>query len=161
MNIQGSEGVVDDVFKDTWIDSLERQAERNEQLYDMANEFGIANELSRISLPLSTYTQWFWKIDLRNFFHFLKLRLDVHAQNEIRLYAEAMFKLVKEKFPMACEAFEDYMLYAETFSKQEMLYMSDYFRLLKAGYPPPNPNDYGLANLEYNEFENKMKKWNK
>jgi thymidylate synthase (FAD) len=81
---------------------------------------GVSREIARTILPISTYTKWYWKVDLRNLFHFLHLRLDLHAQYETRQYAEAMYKLIKPVVPIACEAFENYILNAKTFSMQEM-----------------------------------------
>lgn len=81
---------------------------------------GVARELARIALPLSLYTEWYWKIDLHNLFHFLRLRLDPHAQYEIRAYAEVMGKLTKEVVPLAWEAFEDYILQAVSFTAPEL-----------------------------------------
>ncbi|MBP9837188.1 MAG: FAD-dependent thymidylate synthase [Proteobacteria bacterium] len=72
----------------------------------------MRRELARINLPVSLYTEWYWKIDLHNLLHFLKLRLDSHAQYEIRVFAEAMAEIVKEKVPLAWKAFEDYSLNA-------------------------------------------------
>jgi thymidylate synthase (FAD) len=77
---------------------------------------GLARELARIALPLSTYTQWYWKVDLHNLLHFLRLRADPHAQYEIRAYAEVMCDLVKAWVPHAWEAFEDYRLGGAAFS---------------------------------------------
>jgi thymidylate synthase (FAD) len=71
---------------------------------------GLARELARIALPLSAYTQWYWKVDLHNLLHFLALRADAHAQYEIRVYADAIGELVKAWTPLAWEAFEDYRL---------------------------------------------------
>lgn len=85
---------------------------------------GVARELARINLPLSAFTRWYWKIDLRNLFNFLKLRLDPHAQMEIRVYAEAMAEIVKQVCPLAYEAFEDYHLHAMTFSRQELVVLA-------------------------------------
>ncbi len=69
---------------------------------------GLARELARMTLPLSTYTQWYWKIDLHNLLHFLALRADSHAQYEIRAYADAMLDVVRRWVPVTCQAFEDY-----------------------------------------------------
>ena len=80
----------------------------------------LARELARILLPVANYTECIWKMDLNNFFHFVKLRSDSHAQREIRDYSDAMYELVKPYFPLCCEAFEDYVRDAVTFSKQEM-----------------------------------------
>ena len=88
--------------------------------YDNLLEEDIARELARTVLPVANYTECIWKIDLHNFFHFVKLRSDSHAQREIRDYADAMYELVKPNFPICCEAFEDYRQDAVTFSKQEM-----------------------------------------
>ena len=80
----------------------------------------LTKEVARAVLPVANYTECIWKIDLHNFFHFVKLRADKHAQREIQDYANAMYELVKPKFPLCCEAFEDYSRDAVTFSKQEM-----------------------------------------
>lgn len=85
----------------------------------LADGLGVSRELARAALPVSIYTQWVWKIDLHNLFHFLALRLHPHAQAEIRVFAEAMAEFVKSWVPLAWEAFEDYRLHAETFSRQE------------------------------------------
>ena len=68
---------------------------------------GLSKELARTVLPLGTYTEWFWQNDLHNTLHFLKLRLDPHAQYEIRVYAEAMLELLKPLFPTIIEAWEE------------------------------------------------------
>ena len=69
---------------------------------------GLARELARMNLPLNFYTQWYWKIDLHNLFHFLNVRADAHAQYEIRVYAEMMLDLVAKWVPLAHGAFMDY-----------------------------------------------------
>lgn len=69
---------------------------------------GLARELARMNLPVSLYTQWYWKIDLHNFLHFLALRGDAHAQYEIRVYAEALLEVVKQWVPLTHAAFVDY-----------------------------------------------------
>jgi thymidylate synthase (FAD) len=79
---------------------------------------GLARELARMNLTLNTYTQWYWKIDLYNLFHFLSLRADPHAQYEIRAYADAMLRTVEAWVPVACQAFRDYRLGAATLSAQ-------------------------------------------
>jgi thymidylate synthase (FAD) len=71
---------------------------------------GLARELARMVLPTNTYTQWYWKIDLYNLFHFLALRADPHAQYEIRVYAEKMLEVVEKWVPLAAEAFRDYRM---------------------------------------------------
>jgi len=66
---------------------------------------GLTRELSRVVLPLNSYTQWYWKIDLHNLMHFLALRFDEHAQYEIRVYAEIMMNIMKKWVPLTYEAF--------------------------------------------------------
>ena len=80
----------------------------------------VARELARINLPLSLYTEMYWQIDLHNLFHFLRLRLDAHAQYEIRVYGEVMAELARAVAPLAYRAFEEHILYAKTFSRSEM-----------------------------------------
>lgn len=88
---------------------------KNEQasIYGNYNSFiekDVARELARINLPLSLYTQWYWQIDLHNLFHFLRLRLDSHAQLEIRKYGEVMADIVKAVAPISYKAFEEHIL---------------------------------------------------
>jgi thymidylate synthase (FAD) len=82
-------------------------------------DLGVARELARNNLPLSLYTEWYWQIDLHNLFHFLRLRMDPHAQYEIRVYAEAMARCAKAVAPLAYEAFEEHVLDSVTFSRAE------------------------------------------
>jgi thymidylate synthase (FAD) len=79
---------------------------------------GLARELARMNLTLNTYTQWYWKTDLHNLFHFCALRADAHAQYEIRVYADAILDMVKDWVPAAYGAFRDYRLGAVTLSAQ-------------------------------------------
>ena len=71
-------------------------------------ETGLARELARMNLTLNTYTQWYWKTDLLNLMNFLRLRVDLHAQYEIRAYADAMLDTLKKWVPITYEAFMDY-----------------------------------------------------
>lgn len=80
----------------------------------------VARELARIDLPLSTYTQWYWKIDLHNLMHFLSLRVDDHAQWEIREYARVIAGILKRVAPISYEAWIDYDLCGERFSAAEL-----------------------------------------
>ena len=79
---------------------------------------GLARELARMNLTLNTYTQWYWKIDLYNLFHFLALRADTHAQYEIRAYAEAILQTVAAWVPLAHQSFLDYRMNGATLSAQ-------------------------------------------
>lgn len=78
--------------------------------YLALSEQGVARELARMALPVSVYTEWYWKCDLHNIFHFLSLRMDPHAQLEIQAFARAMYELIKPIMPECCQAFEDYRL---------------------------------------------------
>jgi thymidylate synthase (FAD) len=80
---------------------------------------GVARELARSNLPLSLYTEWYWQIDLHNLFHFLRLRMDAHAQYEIRVYAEVMAQCAQAVAPIAYEAFEEHILGSVSFSRAE------------------------------------------
>ena len=81
---------------------------------------GIARELARVNLPLSMYTQWYWQMDLHNLLHFLELRMDSHAQWEIREYANAIAQITRAVAPMAYDAFERHRLYGHHFSSEEL-----------------------------------------
>jgi thymidylate synthase (FAD) len=73
---------------------------------------GVSRELARIGLPVNMYTEWYWKCDLHNILRFLSLRMDAHAQEEIRVYAQAMWNLLEPIVPITMEAFRDYELNA-------------------------------------------------
>ena len=81
---------------------------------------GLARELARMNLSLNFYTQWYWKVDLQNFMHFLSLRADAHAQYEIRIYAEAMLDVLKRWVPLTAEAFDQHRMHAVTLSKNAL-----------------------------------------
>lgn len=85
---------------------------------EQAGTDGISRELARMSLSLNYYTQWYWKIDLHNLMHFLRLRADHHAQYEIRVYADLIAEITKAWLPITYEAFEDYRLGAASLSRQ-------------------------------------------
>ena len=113
----------------------------------------LAREVARINLPLSTYTEWYWKIDLHNLFHFLQLRLDSHSQYEIRVYAEAMAEMVAPIVPIAWEAFEDFRLNAMTFSAQELRAIATLLR------PAEDANSHEFkTSREATEFLDKISK---
>jgi len=88
--------------------------------YQQLLDTGLAREVARINLPVSNYTEWYWKIDLHNLFHFLRLRLDSHAQYEIRVYSQAIAEIVRHIVPVAWEAFEDYAVHSVRFSRLEV-----------------------------------------
>ncbi len=93
------------------------------EMYDNYTEYiqgGMAKEIARINLPLAIYTEWYITFDLHNLFHFLKLRMDNHAQYEVRVYADAKYNLIKDIVPFACEAFEKHVINGRKFSGDEM-----------------------------------------
>jgi thymidylate synthase (FAD) len=98
------------------IDRLQRAAYC---VYTELLRMGVARELARLVLPVSIYTEWYWKIDLHNLFHFLRLRMDPHAQAEIREYAKVIAAVVRDGWPLAWEAFEDYALSQISLSRAE------------------------------------------
>ncbi len=108
---------------------------------------GLARELARMNLTLNTYTQWYWKIDLHNLFHFLSLRADSHAQYEIRVYAEAMLEIVAAWVPLATQAFRDYRLGAQSFSAPMLAVL----RRMLAGEVVEQPQS-GLSAREWREM---------
>ena len=133
--------------------------------YQVLLEHDLSREVARALLPVANYTECIWKIDLHNFFHFVKLRSDSHAQREIRDYADAMYELVKPNFPLCCEAFEDYIQGATTFSKQEMGVIKELLEYAdtKAALAGMSVKDVGvleskLGKRESKEFLEKIRK---
>jgi thymidylate synthase (FAD) len=110
---------------------------------------GIARELARINLPLSLYTEWYWQIDLHNLFHFLSLRLDAHAQREIRLYAEVLFEIAKKVAPRCCGSFARHTLGGVSFSQEE-------FSELKRRLKGDTIEASALTGKALERFENKI-----
>lgn len=134
-NKQGREGPLSPEESGRVLELLKQDAERAFDDYDeMIDEDGIrlSRELARINLPLSTYTQMYWKIDLHNLLNFLRLRMDAHAQYEIRVFAEAIGRIVADACPMAWDAFREYRLEAMQLSAKEIVALRD----ILAGHAP-------------------------
>jgi thymidylate synthase (FAD) len=112
---------VEDALADQVLSILEADQKRSYENYEKLLELGIARELARIDLPLSMYTEWYWQMDLHNLFHFLQLRLDEHAQYEIRVYAQTILEMIKKVCPIAVEAFEEHKVGGLAFSASEMV----------------------------------------
>lgn len=110
---------VDDETAEKVIAMLEEDHRRIFETYHALLGMGIAREIARIDLPLSLYTEFYWQMDLHNLFHFLKLRLDGHAQYEIRCYAETILEIIKSVCPVAAEAFENHKVTSVTLSGKE------------------------------------------
>ncbi|SMH35220.1 FAD-dependent thymidylate synthase [Maritimibacter sp. HL-12] len=109
---------------------------------------GLARELARMNLPANIYTQWYWKVDLHNLFHFLRLRADPHAQYEIRVYAEAIAAVVADWVPFAYGAFEDYRMGGATLSATAL----DCVRRMVKGETVTQETS-GMSKGEWREFE--------
>jgi len=125
-----------------------RAYDHYEAMLSQDGQQGLARELARMNLPANIYTQWYWKCDLHNLFHFLRLRADPHAQYEIRAYAEALCDVVKDWVPAAWEAFEDYRLNAVQFSGKGMEALR---RMLRG--EAVTREDVGMSAGEWREFE--------
>ena len=120
-NKQGSEDSDDlePYKKGAILDLIVNHTISSYDIYQQILGTGLTRELSRIILPTSNFTEMVWKIDLKNFLHFVKLRMDEHAQEEIRKLANLMYEMVKDFFPLTCEAFEDYTLNSIKLSRVE------------------------------------------
>ena len=115
------------------------------------SSMGIARELARMNLTLNTYTQWYWKIDLNNLLHFLKLRADAHAQYEIRVYADIILDIVKKWVPITYEAFEDYRVGGTQLSAKEILILK---KIIKG--ETVDPDAEGISKREWGELQKKF-----
>lgn len=100
-------------------------SERQYNTYERLVDGGLGKELARTGLPLSMYTEWYWKIDVHNLLHFLSLRMDAHAQKEIRDYAMLMFEIMENIAPVTMEAFKDYVLDAIRLTGPELRALQD------------------------------------
>lgn len=135
-------------LQDKVIELLKADQKRVYQSYEEMIEDDIARELARINLPLSLYTEWYWQMDLKNMFHFLKLRMDSHAQWEIQEYGRAMATVVKAVCPLAYASFERHMLNGARFSSDEIAAI----KTMLAGQANP------LEGRRLAEFESKLNK---
>jgi thymidylate synthase (FAD) len=120
VNNQGRGAVLEGAEAARVLEMLKSDAGRSydhyEAMLSQEGQQGLARELARMNLPMNIYTQWYWKTDLHNLFHFLRLRADAHAQYEIRVYAEAIAEAVRDWVPLAFAAFEDYRMGGVTLS---------------------------------------------
>ncbi|WP_457556660.1 FAD-dependent thymidylate synthase [Candidatus Harpocratesius sp.] len=131
--------------------------------YNSYLNMGVAREIARINLPLSLYTTFAFKMDIRNLLHFLTLRTDPHAQFEIRQYALIMEKMVEKYFPLVIEAWRDYQKNALNFSKPELKILKEILQenmdIKKKvhDYIEKKQNSIQLAKLEQIEFMDKIR----
>ncbi len=129
-------------------DDASRCYDHYEEMISQDGQQGLARELARMNLPANVYTQWYWKVDLHNLFHFLRLRADAHAQYEIRVYAEAICGMVRDWVPAAYAAFEDYRMGGATLSGKAL----DCLRRMLAGETVTQESS-GMSKGEWREFE--------
>lgn len=142
-NRQGSSGYLS-TEAGTQLTEDERQLHRMvRQIYDARLEAGVAREQARKDLPLATYTEAYWKIDLHNLLHFLSLRMDSHAQEEIRKYSTVIgHEIVSKLFPLVWEAFVDYRVEGLFLSRLEQGVLT---RLAQSGAAAPYSAEQFLA----------------
>lgn len=129
--------------------------------YEALIEEGVTRELSRVAAPVGAYTEMYWKIDLNNLLHFLNLRTDPHAQEEIRVYADIMAAMVKEEFPLVYEAWVDFQVSSITFTGPEIRHLQGHRELrnfLKENDPVRTELDHttNLSDREKQEFLKKI-----
>jgi len=146
VNRQGGDEPIGELTAKEFCDYLDK-VEQSYADYQKLIDKGVARELARIGLPVNVYTEWYWKIDLHNLFHFLSLRMDAHAQQEIRDYANAMFALVQPIVPIASEAFLDYQIGAMHLTRPEI-------EALRDGKPLATENK--RENAEWDEKRKKL-----
>lgn len=125
-----------------------RSYDHYESMLSQDGQKGLARELARMNLPANVYTQWYWKVDLHNLFHFLRLRADAHAQYEIRTYADTMCGIVRDWVPFAYAAFEDYRLGAVQLSAKGV----EVLKRRLSGEVVTEANS-GMSKGEWREFE--------
>ncbi|NNJ27942.1 Thymidylate synthase ThyX [Planctomycetes bacterium LzC2] len=142
-NRQGSDGFLPaDVGEAMTAAETELQA-KSREVYEARLEAGVAREQARKDLPLATYTEAYWKVDLHNLLHYLALRMDSHAQKEIRDYATAIGEqIVAPLFPLTWEAFSDYRLDAKRLTGPDVGVIQ---RLAASGQPAPHSEEAFLA----------------
>ena len=141
---------------------------------DTLSHGGLARELARIVLPVSNYTECYWKMDLHNFFHFCQLRMDDHAQQEIQDYARCMYEMVKPEVPIVSEAFEDYIYNSINLSRMELNALKYIFKTfpemqhasgfvqsitthMETAFKTTNNVPFDMSKREWKEFLEKFK----
>lgn len=165
-NRQGSAGFADEQTGKYLTEKETELLQLTRDIYEERLEKGVAREQARKDLPLSTYTEAYWKVDLHNLFHFLALRMDDHAQWEIRKFSEVMGEEIVSKWcPFAWEAFMDYRFNASSLTRLEMEVMTAIASgdnakavTLAKSFNWLNENGEPKKNREKDEFEGKMKK---
>ncbi len=169
-NKQGSDGFLDQAAGEQLSRQETEFQNQARQIYNQRLESGVAREQARKDLPLCTYTEAYWKMDLHNLLHFLSLRMDSHAQKEIRDYATIIGQeIVKRWVPLTWEAFEDYRLGSVFYSRIEHAIMAAIGAgemekargmATAAGWLKPAKKGGFLRNRERDEMASKLKNLN-
>ena len=178
-NKQGRDGEISNNWKNSYKQKIHEAISKTKWAYqflignDSTPQGGLSRELARTVLPVSNYTECYWKIDLHNFFHFCRLRMDSHAQQEIQDYAKVMYEMVKPEIPLAAEAFEDYSLHSVSLSRMErnvIQYVFETFPEIQqsSGFTQSmksyidrvkesDNTDFGMTAREWKELKEKIK----
>lgn len=149
-NKQCSEGEIKSYF----VSDLSNVCGMAYEEYEQAIKEGVSREQARMTLPVNLYTEMYWKMDLHNLLHFIRLRNHSHAQLEIQVYAKAMLELITPIVPLTVEAFNDYVVNARTFSAQEMLVLKE--MISKAELEVDAFTEHFLNKTEAREFMEKL-----
>lgn len=170
-NNQGRDGAAKDQVINQSLQLMKEARSASQSAYEYMTSEDVAREIARIDLPLSTYTQWYWKIDLHNLFHFLRLRVDSHAQWEIQQYGRVMAGMLKHVAPLSYEAWIDYDVSGVSLSRQELNVIQQLVEVLEnkdnsavIGCDPQKStrvyltdgDNYGLTKREITELTNKL-----
>lgn len=162
-NKQMSDGQVPEGVYDEFSHGSQDLFQQAYTTYEKAINSGVSREIARIVLPVANYTECYWKIDLHNFFHYIKLRDDPgHAQSEIVTLSRLMYNKVKEHFPLSCQAFEDYKFNAITFSALELEVIAELLKSVLHTEESLNQfvesTTHRLQERELSEFKQKIKR---
>jgi len=169
-NRQGSDGVLDEATGNEFTDDETQLHQMARDLYNKRLDAGVAREQARKDLPLATYTEAYWKIDLHNLLHFLALRMDSHAQYEIRRYSEVIgHEILKHWCPLTWQAFLDYRVNSMNLTGRDVVIIQQVAAgnteeamstARGFGWLPKNPEDPIKRNRERAELEDKLKALN-
>ncbi len=158
LNNQGRGGGMNKEEGKSYIKTLKDHSKKSYDIYNFllnidedgnindTEKSGLARELARMTLPINSYTQWYWKIDLHNLMHFLALRFDVHAQYEIRIYAKIMLEIVKKWVPLTFDAFIKNRVESLTISSEAV-------RFLKAKINKKNTKKFSISKRELDNLK--------
>jgi len=166
-NKQGRSGDLTTSVKEQIISDIKAHWDSSYSLYEQhLNDYDLARETARAVLPVGSYTECYWKANLKNFLHMIRLRADSHAQWEIQEYARAMYELAQPLYPIATEAFEHYQMNSVKFSSLEMIMLKDFLKHENSDFAAwvdamggdRNVREkYSLSQREFSEFSQKLR----